>query len=244
MKTRNPKTRNHLKINKYDEVLEVGGGHNPHHRSNVVVDKHIESNYHRSGDVHVYHHQRFIHADGEALPFADKSFDYTICNQVLEHVENPEKFLSEQSRVSKRGYIETPSLIGEYLFPKESHKWLILEIDGKLVLMDKERVDFKPSHDLGELFLHYLPQHSIAYKILLMTHGNIHTVRYEWEDSIELIVNPTDEFYIDLFSNPWKTEHIQRIIPKKGFFKEGLAFVQALGDLTKGLFKNRVFSFR
>ncbi len=37
----------------------------------------------------VYPHQQFINANGEALPFKDKEFDYVICNQVLEHAENP-----------------------------------------------------------------------------------------------------------------------------------------------------------
>ena len=43
MKIRNPKSRNHLKISKKAKVLEVGVGHNPHKRSNVVVDKYIDS---------------------------------------------------------------------------------------------------------------------------------------------------------------------------------------------------------
>lgn len=38
----------------------------------------------------IYPHQIFANADGENLPFKDKEFDYVICNQVLEHVENPE----------------------------------------------------------------------------------------------------------------------------------------------------------
>lgn len=53
MKTSNPKSRNHLSIGKNDRVLEVGCGHNPHFRSNVIVDKFIDSNYHRSGDIKV-----------------------------------------------------------------------------------------------------------------------------------------------------------------------------------------------
>ena len=59
----------------------------------------------------IYPHQIFANADGENLPFKDKEFDYVICNQVLEHVENPEKFISEQCRVASRGYMETPSLL-------------------------------------------------------------------------------------------------------------------------------------
>ena len=37
MKIRNPKSRFHLNISKSSKVLDVGGGHNPHPRANVVV---------------------------------------------------------------------------------------------------------------------------------------------------------------------------------------------------------------
>lgn len=92
--------------------MEVGPGHNPSHRANVVTEKFTDQNYHRCGDMKIYPHQIFANADGENLPFKDKEFDYVICNQVLEHVENPEKFISEQCRVASRGYMETPSLLG------------------------------------------------------------------------------------------------------------------------------------
>lgn len=99
-------------------MLEIGPGHNPTYRSNVIAEKFIDTNYHRCGDVKIYPHQTFVHADGENLPFKDKEFDYVICNQVLEHVEHPEAFIKELCRIARRGYIETPSLLGEYLFPK------------------------------------------------------------------------------------------------------------------------------
>lgn len=39
--------------------------------------------------------------DGKVFPFASESFDCVICNQVLEHVFEPENFLSEIFRVLK-----------------------------------------------------------------------------------------------------------------------------------------------
>src|SRR5580765_5774015 len=98
MKIRNPKSRFDINVPASYRVLEVGGGHNPHPRSNVVVDKYADDNTHRSGDLKVLKNQTFLNADGENLPFKDKEFDYVICCHVLEHVENPVRFLSEQFR--------------------------------------------------------------------------------------------------------------------------------------------------
>jgi ubiquinone/menaquinone biosynthesis C-methylase UbiE len=243
MKTNNPISRYHLSISKKHRVLEVGGGHNPHKRSNVVVDKHIDSNYHRSGDVKVLGGQKFIHADGENLPFDNNEFDYVICNQVLEHVEDPVKFLSEQARVAKKGFIEVPSLIGEYLFPKESHKWLILEIDNKLVMIDKKLVDFKPSHDFGEIFLHYLPKYSLGYKIMQYTHANIHTIRYEWKDDIEVLVNPTEEKYVKYFRGNWDLEDMKKFIPNRSLFEELTSSMSAFVQIFKSVVKSRLAAY-
>lgn len=241
MKVSNPKSRYHLNLPAHMRVLEVGGGHNPHQRSNVVVDKYIDSNYHRCGDVKFFDDQEFINADGSDLPFDDNEFDYVICNHVLEHVDDPVKFLKEQARVSKRGYIEIPSLIGEYMHPKASHKWLILEIDGKLVLMDKDRAGFQPSHDLGEIFLEYLPKNSIGYKIMQHTHQNIFTVRYEWEGDIEVLVNPSERKYTDCFMKEWTSKEINQFLPQRSLIQELREAIGACGIICKTLIKSRLF---
>jgi len=54
---------------------------------------------------------KFLVANGEKLPFPDKSFDTVICTEVLEHVVSPQKVLQE---------------IGRVLVPKGK---LILELD-------------------------------------------------------------------------------------------------------------------
>src|SRR5574344_57120 len=203
MRIRTPFDRNDLHIRRSDRVLEIGSGHNPSYRSNVLCEKYIDRNYHRCGDVKIYPHQTIIHGDAENLPFKDKEFDYVICNQVLEHSENPLKFLSEIARVSKRGYVETPSLLGEFVFPKKSHKWVILDIDDKLVLFEKNKMPGNYKNDYGELFLNYLPYQSLAYKLLWFTDGDIMLNRYEWKDNIEFIVNPTDEYYQSFFPQKW-----------------------------------------
>lgn len=215
MKTSNPKSRFHIDIKRSYNVLEVGGGHNPHPRSNVVVDKFVDSNYHRHADIKVLKKQRFVEADGEKLPFEDNEFDFVICNQVLEHVENPHKFLTEQMRVAKQGYLETPSLIGEYLFPKKSHKWLILELNNKLVLMDKSKYWFDSDLDFGFLFLTWLNKTSLSYKLLSKSRPDLFTIRYEWKNEIAFEVNPDSEKVKKYFNSFWNEDMVREIFPER-----------------------------
>ncbi|MFB6456060.1 class I SAM-dependent methyltransferase [Chitinophaga sp. Hz27] len=240
MKIRNPHSRFDISAKKTDRVLEVGGGHNPHPRSNVVVDKYADDNTHRSGDIKVLRNQEFISADGEHLPFEDKSFDYVICNHVLEHVDNPHAFLQEQFRVAKRGYLEVPSLLGEHLYPKKSHRWVLLEIDNKLVMVDKDNINFPQQFDFGELFQAYLPKNSIGYKIMERTHANLHTVRIEWEGSFDYVINPSEETLLKYFREPWSENMVYQQFPKRSMGAELIEAGKAFGDICKSIVKSKV----
>jgi SAM-dependent methyltransferase len=241
MKLRNPKSRFDLKIKSSDRVLDVGGGHNPHPRANVVVDKYTDTNYHRSGDIKVLNNQQFINADGERLPFADKEFDYVISCHVLEHVEDPVKFLGEIFRVGKRGYIETPSLLGEVLAPRESHKWILHEHKDCLYLVDKLKLGFVGNaYYLGWLVQDYLPKNSVGFKITERTHPNLMTVRIEWETDFNYVVEPTDPEVRKYFSGEWKEEWGNDFFPPRSLGKEFKAAMGALWDISKSVVKSKV----
>lgn len=240
MKLRNPKSRFHLKINKKDKVLDVGGGHNPHPRANVVVDKFTDTNYHRSGDLKVLKKQQFVAADGESLPFKDGEFDYVISCHVLEHVEDPVKFLSEIFRVGKKGYIETPSLLGEYLAPRESHKWILHEHNDILYLVDKKELGFTYGYYLGELIQEYLPKNSIGFKIAERTHPNLMTVRIEWEHNFEYEVEPTDPEIRKFFTGGWNDEWGNDFFPERSAAQELKEATIAFKDICKSIFKSKI----
>lgn len=236
MITYNPYDRDDLKISKKERVLEVGSGHSPTFRANVIVDRFVDTNFHRCGDIKIYPHQTFINANGEALPFKDKEFDYVICNQVLEHADDPAKFISEQCRVAKRGYMETPSLLGEFLFPKKSHKWIILYLDNKLILFEKSKMPGNYENNYGELFLNYLPYQSLTYKLLWLTEGDLMLNRCEWKDDIDFIVNPTDEKYTSFFTKPWSRQMVEQLYPRRSAVKE----IKKIAGATYYLLKTKV----
>lgn len=240
MKIRNPKNRSDLSIKRSDRVLEIGSGHNPHPRSNVIVDKYTDSNYHRSGDIKTLKHQQFIQADGENLPFRNNEFDYVICCQVLEHVDNPVQFLAEQFRVARKGFIETPSLIGEYLFPKPSHKWILHELNDTLYLVNKSAIQFNCNYDMGELFQLYLPTHSIGFKILERTHPDLITLRIEWENNFDFIVDPVDPEILKYYKGQWKLKWSEEFFPKKTMWQEFKDASVAMADISRSVFKSKV----
>ena len=243
MKFNTPKSRHHLKIKKSDLVLDVGSGDFPHPRANVCVDKYEDSNYQRLGNLKVMDGQQFINADGESLPFDDKSFDYVICCHVLEHVPNPAKFMNELSRVGKKGYIEVPSLICELLAPKEPHKWVSLDINNKIVFVSKKEIWFdKPNLDFGKLFLEYLTSSSLAYKLLIKTQPNILTVRYEWEQSINFEINPEDKDIKKYFLQPWSKKELEQIFPKKKLSKDFWNNIIAFGEIIRTFLKKTEYS--
>lgn len=236
---RNPYDRDDLKIGKKDRILEVGPGHNPTLRADVIVEQFIETNYHRCGNLKIFPHQTLINANGEALPFKDKEFDYVICNQVLEHADNPTDFIREQCRVAKAGYMETPSLLGEFLFPKKSHKWVILYLENKLILFEKSKMPGNYENNYGELFLNYLPYQSLAYKLLWLTEGDLMLNRCEWKDDIEFIVNPTEERYTDFFTKPWNRQMVEQLFPHRNTVKEVMKISGALYYMIKNKIKSK-----
>jgi SAM-dependent methyltransferase len=123
-----------------DRVLEIGPGATPHPGSHVFLEKRFpdfEAFRQRGGLPVVEFNKPVIYYDGDAFPFDDREFDYVICSHVLEHVEDPEKFLQELVRVAPRGYIEFPTVYYEYLYNFREHLNLVLHKDGELLWMPK-----------------------------------------------------------------------------------------------------------
>ncbi|MGD9035998.1 MAG: glycosyltransferase [Syntrophobacterales bacterium] len=124
-------------IEKHWRVLDIGSGHNPHRRANILLDKNIHSSIERSGRTAVRDDRPFVIGDAQYLPFKAKCFDYVIASQVAEHALDPIAFCKEIQRVASRGYIECPGLLGELLLGEPFHFWVVLK-KGKSLLFKKK----------------------------------------------------------------------------------------------------------
>lgn len=121
-------------------VLDVGSGHNPYARANVLVDREIGTSVHRSGKaIRLDGPNDFIIADACSLPFKDKVFDYVVASHIAEHVEQPDELCQELARVGKRGYIETPSGYCEHLLGEPCHSWFVYRKNAALEFEKKLR---------------------------------------------------------------------------------------------------------
>lgn len=174
-----------LKIFENDRVLDVGGGHNPLERADVVVDVDSEESPHRNGNrLKLFPHQQFVCASVESLPFADNEFDYVFCSQVLEHVENPALACAELQRVAKKGFIDTPRSCCDLVFSHKQHRWLIDRIDNILFfrpkpVMMEHSVLFK---HWGVLAWQLDPEVQERVESL---YRNVSNNSFEWEEAFE-----------------------------------------------------------
>jgi len=132
------------------KLLDVGCGTKPYkHLCSAneyigldISDEKIRKNRHAD-----------VYYDGKRIPFDDATFDSVLTNQVLEHVFNPDEFLSEISRVTKSGgmlLISVPFVWDEHEQPYDFARYSSF---GLTYLLDKygyEVVEFTKSNGAVE----------------------------------------------------------------------------------------------
>lgn len=82
------------------ELLDVGCGRKPY-KELFNVSRYVGMDIDQSGHTHE-DEDIDVYYDGKKFPFEKESFDSVLCNQVFEHVFNPEEFLDEIYRVLKK----------------------------------------------------------------------------------------------------------------------------------------------
>ena len=128
-----------LKDNPKWNILDIGCGYTANKYANTVADAQDLSTF--------YKDKKFIIITEEKLPFKDNEFDFVITSHVIEHVENFQFFVKEIERISKQGYIELPTRLGDNLVfenLKDHIWWFKYDDDSKLLIASKKNQILEP----------------------------------------------------------------------------------------------------
>ncbi|HEX9987607.1 MAG TPA: methyltransferase domain-containing protein [Chloroflexia bacterium] len=179
-----------MKIGPNDLVLDVGSGHSPNPRSDILCDRYIEDDTERGGSIRV--DRPLIVADGHNLPFKDKAFDYVIASHIIEHMDDPARFCSELARVAKRGFIASPTELAEHMFYWSFHKWYVNKLGNRLVLHPKVNVP-NIFGDLFDYFYEYNPWFARFHRSV----PDLFWMEYEWDGVIQIEIRDTSPLNLD-----------------------------------------------
>jgi len=101
----------------------------------------IAANHAKGGGLQI----QYDHGTGEALPYADGSFDVVFCCDVLEHVRDLPRVISEIARVLKPG--------GAFIFDTLNRTWISKLVAIKLWQEWKRWALFPPGLHVWEMFI-------------------------------------------------------------------------------------------
>ena len=132
-------------IERAQNMIDLGCGSMPHPKSKVAVDKYIEPIHRKFGSnekIDVVSIEKngikFVEADFENLPFADKEFDFAYSHHVVEHLDNPIRGMQEMMRVARGGVIMCPGPMQEYVFGRKYHKWIVTSRNNTIIFIEKD----------------------------------------------------------------------------------------------------------
>ena len=117
-------------------ILDIGCGFGANKYANVICDVQDLSEY--------YPKKNFTKLVEKKLPFKDKEFDFVIASHVMEHVDDVEFFISELERVSRKGYIELPTMLEDNLVfeNKKDHLWHMDFDDVENILLISKKIQY------------------------------------------------------------------------------------------------------
>lgn len=167
-------------------AVDIGCGTDPVQGCDAYVDFYPDEPLSRGAGRVNKNLPNFIEASVEALPFQDKQFDYSYCRHVLEHVDDPKKACEEIMRVSRGGYIETPSHFNELIFGKKYHKWLVFWDDRERVLRFYRKRPYE-DRPFADFFVSILEQSEMGRK-LYKDHFPLFINGFEWKETFNYTI--------------------------------------------------------
>lgn len=134
------KLRPGFNLTRDDLVIDIGCGDKPFWRADVFLDNTSLGDEQRFSSTGIEKNFGFfVDSDIVKTPFKDKTFDFSFCAHVLEHVERPDLAIKEIVRISRRGYIEVPDGLIEVMSPYQSHLWFVFYNNKELIFIRKSK---------------------------------------------------------------------------------------------------------
>lgn len=207
-----------FKIKKGALAVDIGSGDKPFWRADVYVDDLSLGDTQRASHSKTVHNiGKFVNANVMKLPFKDKSFDFSFCSHLLEHVEDPGVAIKEIVRISKSGYIEIPNGIMETIQPFISHIWFVYKNKNKLVFVRKSKKIHEVLYENGREFDPFISDVSDPF------------IRLYWKKNIKYEI-------IDIYKNSEKYYSPKAIKSEKRSINYYLVFMKVFRSI---FYKNK-----
>jgi SAM-dependent methyltransferase len=144
-----------LPVKPQDFVVEVGSGPDPYPHTDLILEKYPFDNTERWGSVKQI--APIVQADAIEMPLKDQTCDALFVSHVLEHIDQPARFLEEAKRVAKKVYLEFPTFYRELMYAWSFHKWVIEIQDDTLICYSNDIPQMFGDyfHRNYDLLLHY-----------------------------------------------------------------------------------------
>lgn len=184
-------------------VLDVGCGWQPYRhlfKTNTYLGLELESDSARMRNI------ADVYYDGEKFPFNSATFESILCNQVLEHVFNPDSFLKEMHRVLVPGgklLLTVPFLWDEHEQPFDFARYssfglaYLLENHGfKILYQEKITTNISTLFQLVNAYLFKITLHWPTYLSIIFTALIISWITI-FGIIMGLILPDNDDLYLD-----------------------------------------------
>lgn len=169
-------------IKEGDKVVDVGSGGYPFPLATHLVDMYPDGTSHRTEKL-VLDGKKFTIANVEKLPFNDKEFDFSYCSHLLEHVNDPMKACEELMRISKRGYIETPTKTSDIMFNflklKDHHKWYTV-IEGNTIFFFEYKEEERRDVGMSVFFENFHSEFANPFQKLMRSNRHLFNNMFLW----------------------------------------------------------------
>lgn len=183
--TRREEILDALGIGPEEFVVEIGAGTLPFRRTQLILDKYPFDDAERSGPI--AGSVPVIQADAVRLPLKRESCDVLFCSHVIEHLEEPQRFVEEARRCARKLYLEFPRARRELMYAWRYHRWLV-EIEGSKLVFHR--------NDVPQLFGGFFHEH---YDMLLdaWSEERHEELNAHWSgdpDDLTIEMSPTSAF--------------------------------------------------